>query len=141
MMRYWGMILIMLFNLVWVIVSVITSIDLTLVGHIRGWKRLHYPKWFGGFIDKTRKGYEMLKDWTTHPKVLAMLFACLGLLGGSVALTVCVWLSVNDIEIGLLWLIVAALYVPTIAWLVFSKVKTGKEYRRYISDKTHQKQE
>ena len=55
MMRYWGMMCIILFNLFRVIVSVTTSIDLTLIGHLRGWKRIDYSKWLGGFIDKKGK--------------------------------------------------------------------------------------
>ena len=96
-------------------------------------KRLRYAKWLSGIINKERKGYEMLADCTTHSKVIAVMLVFLAILCGSIAITVLVWLSVNDIELGLLVLIDAALYVPALTWLLVSRIKTKREYLRYCS--------
>ena len=137
MTRYWGMIFIMFFSHFWIIVSVTTSIDLTLVGHLRGWKKLPYAKWLGGFIDKQRKGYKCLSDHTTHPQVVVMLLVCFGMLCLFVAMEVFIWFVANDIETFILWIIDAVLYIPTIVWLFFSKIKTNNEYKKYISNESH----
>ena len=131
MIRYWAMTLLMFFNLFWTYVSVTTAIDLTLIGHLRGWKKIRYAKWLGGFIEEKKKGHEMLADCTTHPQVLTRLFVCLGALCSFIALTVCAWFIVNDIEPVLLLIIDAVLYAPTVAWLVVSRVKTKKEYEQF----------
>lgn len=70
MIRYCAMLLLMVFNIFWVVVSVTTSIDMTLIGHIRGWRRIRYATWLGGFVSKERKEHDLLLDHTTHPQVL-----------------------------------------------------------------------
>lgn len=131
MIKYWAMMLVMLFGLFWTIVSVTTSIDLTLIGHLRGWKKYRYARWLVGFIDKNRKGYNILADCTTHPQVLVMLFFCFIILCGSIFVTVCVWRVINSIKTIVVCIVDAFLYIPAITWLLFSKIKVKREYRQH----------
>ena len=140
MILYWAILSLAFFNLFWLIVSVTTSIDLTLVGHLRGWKRIHYPRWLGGFIEEKRKGYEILTDFTSHPQVLMMLGSCLTMLVGFIVLTICVWFKINSIEPSLLCIINTLLYVPTAIWLLISKIKVRKELRMYYQSLPEKKE-
>lgn len=136
MARDLGILLILPFNLFWIIVSIITSIDMTVIGHSRGWKQIKYAKWLNGFIEKSRKEYKMLSDCKTHPQVIAMLLICLAMLIGYVVLTIAIWNVVNEIDTWIIWTVDALLYIPTIIWLIVSKIIKRREFDRYLRQQT-----
>mgnify|MGYP003612781794 FL=1 len=139
MTRYILILLLMHFNLFWVIVSVTTAIDLTVIGHLRGWKSIRYPKWLNGFIDKKHLGAELLKDCGTHPKVLWMLLVDFLVLLGLIGTTITIFQVVNDIPLWNLWLIDALFYAFLLSRLIFFKVFTRRFYRSHsLVDKTSQ---
>ena len=73
-LKYWGLMAIQLFSVAWGIMAGMAAIDLTLIGHIKGWRRIKYSKWLGGAIDEKRRyGYEIVSDQTTHPQVIWFL--------------------------------------------------------------------
>jgi len=133
MTRYFLILFLMHFNLFWVIVSVTTAIDLTVIGHLRGWKSIRYPKWLNGFIDKKHLGAELLKDCGTHPKVLWMLLVDFLVLLGLIGATIAIWQVVNDIPIWNLWLIDALFYAFLFLRLIFFKTFTRRVYKRLSS--------
>ena len=130
--RYWGFMLIQLFSIAWCLLVGTVAVDLTLIGHIRGWKRIRYPKWLGGAIDKNRLyGFELLNDQITHPQILWFLCGSILAFAGIVVLIVFAWRFVNDVDTWFLWLIDAALYLPASAGFVFSKLFAKHVYLSY----------
>jgi hypothetical protein len=135
LIKYWGLMLIQLFSIFWAGVASTTAVDLTLIGHIKGWRRIRYPKWLGCFISNKRLyGYEIVTDQHTHPQVLWFLLGAFLIEGGIFGLIVGVWQFVNDVDDWVLWAIAAPLYISAIAWLVFSKLWARKEYLRRVQD-------
>ena len=128
LIKYWGLMLIQLFSVFWPCVAGTTAVDLTLIGHIKGWRRIRYPKWLGFIDDKRRYGYEIVADQHTHPQVLWFLLGVFLIEGGIFGLIVGVWQFVNDVDAWVLWAIATPLYFSAIAWLVFSKLWARKEY-------------
>lgn len=83
LIKYWGLMLIQLFSIFWAGVASTTAVDLTLIGHIKGWRRIRYPKWLGCFISNKRLyGYEIVTDQHTHPQVLWFLLGAFLIEGG-----------------------------------------------------------
>ncbi len=129
MTRYFLIVFLLYFNLFWVLVSMTTSIDLTLIGHLRGWKLIRYPKWLNGFIYKKHLGAELLKDCGTHPQVVQMLLFDLLVLLGLIGATIAIWPMINDLPIWKFWLLDALLYAFLLSRLIFFKVLTRRVYR------------
>ena len=105
------------------------SVDLTIIGHIKGWKTMKYQVWLGGFIyEKRRYGYELVSDCKTHPQIIFFLFGALLVLVGIIGLNVGVWQFVNDINVWILWAINVVLYVPSIICLFVLKSFARRTY-------------
>ena len=128
-LHYWGFIFIHLFTIFWTIFVHMAAVDITIIGHIKNWKRLHYPKWLGGAINKQRRyGYEFVADQETHPQVILFLLISLLILGGIIVLIIMLWQIVNDIDTWVLWVIDAALYFPPIIGVLILKFFTKRLY-------------
>ena len=133
-LKYWGLMAIQLYTIAWCYLVGMAAIDLTLIGHIKGWKRIKYPKWLGGAIDKKRRyGYEGVSDQVTHPQVIWFISGSALVLGGIVGLIVAVWQFVNDVDPWVLWAIAAALYVPSVICLILLKSYAKRVYLSYQS--------
>ena len=114
LIAYLGLMAILIYPLVWVCWVCMAAVDLTLIGHIKGWKPIKYPKWIGGAINKNRRyGYEIVNDQITHPQVLWLFAAALLVLGGPIGLDIGIWQFVNDVSPWVLVAIAAALYIPS----------------------------
>lgn len=134
MLKYWGLMMIQLFTIAWSYLVGVAAIDLTLIGHIKGWKRIKYPKWLGGFINKKRRyGYEIVSDQTTHPLIIWFLIGSFLVLGGIFGLIIWVWQFVNDVDAWVLWAIDAALYIPSTLCTILVKIYANRTYLAYIN--------
>ena len=128
-LHYWGLMFIQLFTIFWTNCVHMAAVDITIIGHIKNWKRLHYPKWLGGAINKQRRyGYEFVADQETHPQVILFLLISLFVLGGIIVLIVMIWQVINDIDTWVLWVIDAALYFPAIIGVLILKSFTKRLY-------------
>ena len=128
-LHYWGLMFIQLFTIFWTTCVHMAAVDITIIGHINNWKRLHYPKWLGGAINKQRRyGYEFVADQDTHPQVIIFLLGSLLILGGIIVLIVMIWQVINDIDTWVLWVIDAALYFPAIIGVLILKSFTKRLY-------------
>lgn len=128
-LHYWGLMFIQLFTIFWTTCVHMAAVDITIIGHIKNWKRLHYPKWLGGAINKQRQyGYEFVADQDTHPQVILFLLISLFVLGGIIVLIVVIWQVINDIDTWVLWVIDAALYFPAIIGVLILKSFTKRLY-------------
>ena len=47
--------------------------SLNLIGHLRNWKKVKYPKFFLWFLDETLVGKDLLLDCTTYFQTITML--------------------------------------------------------------------
>lgn len=129
LLKYVGLMSILHFVLVWMLYVGTAAVDLTLIGHIRGWKRIKYAKWLGGAIHKDRRyGYEIVSDQTTHPQVIWFIAASTLVFGGAIGLDVGVWHFVNIVDSWVLWAIAAALYFPSTSGLIALKVCAKRTY-------------
>lgn len=128
-LKYFGLMALYFYGIVWCGFAGTASVDLTIIGHIKGWKTIKYPVWLGGFIDKKRRyGYELVSDCKTHPQIIFFLFGALLVLLGIVGINVSVWQFVNDIDAWILWAINVGLYVPSIIWLIVLKSFARRAY-------------
>ena len=138
-LKYFGLQLIQHFTIFWGYVVGITAVELTLIGHIKGWRRINYPKRLM-WISKNRKyGYELLCDHNTHPQVLLYLLGAMLVLGGAIGIIIGVWQVINEIDTWILWAIGAALYVPSTILLISVKKRAKRTYYSYLSksEQTH----
>lgn len=126
MVRFVGIQLLLFFNVFWLIVTLISSIDLTVIGHCRAWKTIKYPKWLNGFVDKKHKGKLLLSDCTTHPQVLFFIGLSVLVQTLSVLLCVLIWFSIDGIENWIIWIINATLYGLTAFEVAIIKIKANK---------------
>ena len=134
--KYWGLMFIQLYSLFWLDIASTSAIDLTLIGHIKGWKSIKYWKWLSGAIPYLRGkrwyGCNTLKDQMTHPQVLWFLLVAFIVLLGIVGLIIGVWQFVNDVDAWVLWSIDGALYLPSIIWLIVFRKYVKKVYFAFL---------
>ena len=131
-LHYWGFVFIHLFTIFWAIFVHMAAVDITILGHIKSWKRIHYPKWLSGAINKQRHyGYEFVADQDTHPQVIIFLLGSLLILGGIIVLIIMLWQVVNDIDTWVLWVIDVALYLPPLIGVVLLKLHTKRLYFKH----------
>ena len=128
-LHYWGLMLIQLFTIFWSLFVHMAAVDITIIGHIKNWKKIHYPKWLGGAIyNKRRYGYEFVSDQVTHPQVIVFLLVSLLILGGIIVLIVIIWQVINDIDTWVLWVIDVVLYLPSIIGVLVLKMYAKRLY-------------
>ena len=120
------------YSIFWCIITCMASVDFTLIGHVKGWKKIKYPDWLGGIINKKRHyGYELLSDYNTHPQVIWFLFGSFFVLLGIVGLNIVIWKYINDIDTLIIGIIVLVLYIPSIIWIIVLKSYANKTYLFY----------
>ena len=107
-MRYLLGLLLLSSGFWWFVSFTSCVVDLAIIGHIVGWKKIKYAKWLNSFLEKGWKK-EFLSDCTTHPQVLYYLQIDI-LLFDYIIVTIMVWLSINEINILVLLIIDILLY-------------------------------
>ena len=130
--------ILLLFNVLFLVVFPDLVIDLTIIGHTKGWKKIKYPKRLNNFIVKTRLGRDLLMDdCTTHPQVLCYLALMLVIQAGSIWLDV-FFIRDKNFENYDTWVLLVTnlcLYIPTIVWSITSHFICKSKYYKYLDDK------
>ena len=96
-----------------------TEIDVTIIGHLKGWKKIHYPKIFSNFIPLPKYGGELLKDCNTHPQVLILITTDLLVFISYIAFFIWAILrAINAMDTWVICLIVAISYSSLIIRII-----------------------
>ena len=123
---YLAAVFLLLSGLFWLLVSISTSIDFTIVGHKKGWKRIRYAHIFGSFIDSNRFGAKVIKDDYTHPQVIILLMADLVMLAIVICGSILLFGLINDFNLWVLVVIEITYYVLLLCRMILFRVLAKK---------------
>ena len=70
---YYAIMLLILVTLLTIPYASSTIVSFTVVGHLKKWKEIQYPKYFKSMISRIHFGYDLLSDCKTHPQCMMLL--------------------------------------------------------------------
>lgn len=100
-----GIILLQLLTVEWLLIMGFSAIDLTLIGHLLNWKKIKCPKWCGWFYYEKYFGYKELMDLTTHPQVVIKLVTDVLVFAGLFCFFVNIGSIITSIVTPLFWIL------------------------------------
>ena len=124
--------------------SIITSIVLTVIGHLCGWKKIKLPRFlFVPLGPPYKKSVELLSDCCTHPQVLLFIFQdFLKLLTlTSIAIYICVSGFFLIIDSWIIWIVNLIIYSLSIVRFAIVYKIEEKKYKQYIVNNKNEKRQ
>ena len=116
---YYAIMLLILVTLLTIPYASSTIVSFTVVGHLKKWKEIQYPKYFKSMISRIHFGYDLLSDCKTHPQCMMLLgFELASFLIDASLVLVCIF-CYEHINVLFVWILDVLLFLLKFSKMVF----------------------